>query len=142
MIIFRQRWQKGSKIRMAIIKNRVLGIWKRNIKNTKTSLHVKGIKSGKLRKRTERYWIEVQREKAEVRNNVDKEELLTDKNKKQVLGEFITNNRHERRKRKIRKLMTAAIKNVNYASSQCKMPFCISLPRVMPILPEKVNLLL
>ena len=47
--------------------------------------------------------IEVQREKAEVRNNLDEEELLTDKNKKQISEEFITDNRHERRKRKIRK---------------------------------------
>ena len=34
---------------------------------------------------------------------MDKEELLTDKNKKQESAELITNNRHERRKRKIRK---------------------------------------
>ena len=47
--------------------------------------------------------IEVQREKAEVCNNLDKEELLTNKNKKQISEEFITDNRHERRKRKIRK---------------------------------------
>ena len=47
--------------------------------------------------------IEVQREKAEVRNNLDEEELLTDKNKMQISEEFIIDNRHERRKRKIRK---------------------------------------
>ena len=44
---------------------------------------------------------EVQREKAEVCNNLDKEELLIDKNKKQISEEFITDNRQERRKRKI-----------------------------------------
>ena len=47
--------------------------------------------------------IEVQREKTEVRNNLEKEELLTDKSKKQILEEFITDNRHERCKRKIEK---------------------------------------
>ena len=45
--------------------------------------------------------IEVQREKAKVRNNLEKEELLTDEKKKQTSEEFITDNRHERRKRKI-----------------------------------------
>ena len=47
--------------------------------------------------------IKVKREKVKVRNNLEKEELLTDKNKNQILEEFITDNRHERRKRKIKK---------------------------------------
>ena len=38
---------------------------------------------------------------AKVRNNLEKEELLTDEKKKQTSEEFITDNRHERRKRKI-----------------------------------------
>ena len=46
---------------------------------------------------------EVQREKAEICNNLNKEELLTDKNKKQISEEFITDNRQESRKRKIKK---------------------------------------
>ena len=43
---------------------------------------------------------EVQKEKAEVQKNLEKEELLTDKNKKQI-EEFMTGSRSERRKRKI-----------------------------------------
>ena len=35
---------------MAMIQKRALGIWKRNIKNTKIILHVKGIKSGNFGK--------------------------------------------------------------------------------------------
>ena len=65
--------------------------------------------------------IEVQREKAEKQNNLDKEELLTDKNKKQVSGEFITNNQHERRNRKIRKEL------INESSHQ-KCVLCIKSP--------------
>ena len=38
-----------------------------------------------------------------MRNNLEKEELLTDKNKKQIMEEFISKNRHGRRKRKIKK---------------------------------------
>ena len=45
--------------------------------------------------------IEVQREKTEVRKNLEKEELLTNKKKKQISEEFITDNRLERRKRRI-----------------------------------------
>ena len=47
--------------------------------------------------------IEIHREKAEVRNKLDKEELLTDKYKKQISEEFITDNRHERRRGKSEK---------------------------------------
>ena len=46
---------------------------------------------------------EVQREKAEICNSLNKEELLTDINKKQISEEFITDNRQEKRKRKIKK---------------------------------------
>ena len=38
-----------------------------------------------------------------MRNNLDREELLTDKIKKQISGEYTTDNRHERHQRKIRK---------------------------------------
>ena len=44
---------------------------------------------------------EVQKEKAEVQKNLEKEELLTDKNKKQISEEFMTGSRRERLKRKI-----------------------------------------
>ena len=44
---------------------------------------------------------EVQKEKAEVQKNLEKEELLTDKNKKQISEEFMTGSQSERRKRKI-----------------------------------------
>ena len=37
--------------------------------------------------------MEVQRENTEVRKNLEKEQLLTDKNKKQISKEFITDNR-------------------------------------------------
>ena len=47
--------------------------------------------------------MEVQREKAEVWKNLEKEELLTDKNKKQISEEFITDNGHERRMREIKR---------------------------------------
>ena len=47
--------------------------------------------------------IKVQREKTEVRKNLEKEELLTNKKKKQISEEFITDNRLERRKRRIKK---------------------------------------
>ena len=61
--------------------------------------------------------IEVQREKAEVQNNLAKEELLTDKNKKQISEEFITDNWHERCKRKFRK------KLINDSCHQkCELP--------------------
>ena len=46
--------------------------------------------------------IEVHREKAEVRNNLDKEELLTDKYKNHYRKNF-TDNRHERRRGKSEK---------------------------------------
>ena len=65
--------------------------------------------------------IEVQREKAEVCNNLDEEELLTNKNKKQISEEFIADNRHERRKRKIRK------EQINDSSHQ-KCELHIKLP--------------
>ena len=38
-----------------------------------------------------------------MRNNLEKEDLLTDKNKKQISEEIITDNRHERGKKKIKK---------------------------------------
>ena len=47
--------------------------------------------------------IEVQGEKAEVRKNLKKEELLCHKNKNQMSEEFITDNWLEKRKRKIKK---------------------------------------
>ena len=47
--------------------------------------------------------IEVQREKTEVRKNLEKEELLTNKKKKQISEEFITDNWLERCKRRIKK---------------------------------------
>ena len=46
---------------------------------------------------------QVQREKAELRSNLEEEELLTDKNKKQISEEFIVDNRHDRCKKKIKK---------------------------------------
>ena len=87
--------------------------------------------------------IEVQREKTEVRKNLEKEELLTNKKKKEISEEFITDNRLERRKRRIKKelISETAIRNVSYTSNHRKMPPCISLI-VMLMLPEKVNLLL
>ena len=79
-----------------------------------------------------------------MRNNLDREELLTDKIKKQISGEYTTDNRHERHQRKIRKEL---INDSNHQKCELhiespEMSSCISLGRVMPILPEKVNLLL
>ena len=46
---------------------------------------------------------QVQRDWVEMQNNLEKEELLTDKNKKQTSEKFITDNRHENVRGKLKK---------------------------------------
>ena len=62
---------------MAMIQKRSLGIWKRNIKNTKNKVTRKKDKKWKtLEKKRETFMstnIEVYRKKTEVRNNLDRE---------------------------------------------------------------------
>ena len=49
------------------------------------------------------YQYRIPKRKGEVRNNLEEEELLADKSKKKISEEFLTDNRHDRCMKKIKK---------------------------------------